>query len=37
VLESTIDIDGEETVDVHFESVGFKRVIASLAGLEAVS
>jgi len=36
VLESKIDIDGEETVDVHFESVGFKRVIASLAGLEAV-
>jgi DNA helicase-2/ATP-dependent DNA helicase PcrA len=36
VLESKIDVDGEETVDIHFESVGFKRVIASLAGLEVV-
>ena len=36
VLESKMDIDGEETVDVHFESVGFKRLIASLAGLEIV-
>jgi DNA helicase-2/ATP-dependent DNA helicase PcrA len=34
VLESKVDSDGEETVDVHFESVGFKRVIASLANLE---
>jgi DNA helicase-2/ATP-dependent DNA helicase PcrA len=34
VLESKIDSDGEETVDVHFESVGFKRVLASLAKLE---
>jgi DNA helicase-2/ATP-dependent DNA helicase PcrA len=34
VLESKIDPDGEETVDVHFESVGFKRVLASLAKLE---
>jgi len=34
VLESKIDSDGEETVDVHFESVGFKRVLASLANLE---
>ena len=34
VLESKIDSDGEETVDVHFESVGFKRVLASLAALE---
>ena len=33
VLESKIDSDGEETVDVHFESVGFKRVLASLANL----
>ncbi len=34
ILESKIDSDGEETVDVHFETVGFKRVIASLANLE---
>ncbi len=33
VLESKVDSDGEETVDVHFESVGFKRVLASLANL----
>jgi DNA helicase-2/ATP-dependent DNA helicase PcrA len=36
VLESRIEADGEETVDVHFASVGFKRLIASLAGLEIV-
>ena len=36
VLESKIDSDGEETVDVHFESVGFKRVLASLANLEII-
>ncbi len=36
VLESKVDVDGEETVDIHFESVGFKRVIASLAGLEVI-
>lgn len=35
ILESRID-DGEETLDVHFESVGFKRLIASLAKLEAL-
>jgi len=34
VLESKLDSDGEETLDIHFESVGFKRVIASLANLE---
>ena len=34
VLESKVDPDGEETVDVHFESVGFKRLLASLANLE---
>jgi DNA helicase-2/ATP-dependent DNA helicase PcrA len=33
VLESKVDSDGEETVDVHFETVGFKRVLASLANL----
>jgi DNA helicase-2/ATP-dependent DNA helicase PcrA len=36
VLESRIE-DGEETVDVHFESVGFKRLLASLAKLEIIS
>jgi DNA helicase-2/ATP-dependent DNA helicase PcrA len=36
VLESRIDSDGEETVDVHFESVGFKRLLASLANLEII-
>lgn len=33
VLESRIE-DGEEMVDVHFASVGFKRLMASLAHLE---
>jgi hypothetical protein len=28
-----VDSHGEETVDVHFETVGFKRVLASLANL----
>ena len=36
VLESKVDSDGEETVDVHFESVGFKRVLASLANLVVI-
>lgn len=36
VLEARIEADGEETVDVHFATVGFKRLIASLAGLEIV-
>ena len=36
VLESRVDADGEETVDVHFESVGFKRLLASLANLEVI-
>jgi len=36
VLESKVDSDGEETVDVHFESVGFKRLLASLARLEII-
>ena len=34
VLESRVESDGEETVDVHFESVGFKRLLASMANLE---
>ena len=33
VMDSRIQ-DDDETVDVHFESVGFKRVVASLAKLE---
>lgn len=36
VMESRIE-DGEETVDVHFESVGFKRLLVSLAKLEIVA
>ena len=36
VMESRIE-DGDETVDVHFKSVGFKRLIASLAHLEIIS
>ena len=35
VLESRIE-DGDETVDVAFDSVGFKRLAASLARLEIV-
>jgi len=37
VLESKMDPDGEETVDIHFETVGFKRLLASLANLEIIS
>lgn len=37
VVDSRIQEDGEETVDVFFESVGFKRVIASLARLDIVN
>jgi DNA helicase-2/ATP-dependent DNA helicase PcrA len=36
VIESRVDSEGEETVDIMFESVGFKRVIASLANLEII-
>jgi DNA helicase-2/ATP-dependent DNA helicase PcrA len=35
VLESRIE-DGDETVDVSFDSVGFKRLVASLANLTIV-
>ena len=35
VLESRIE-DGDETVDVSFDSVGFKRLLASLANLTVV-
>ena len=37
VVQSKIAEDGEETVDVFFESVGFKRLLASLANLEILS
>jgi DNA helicase-2/ATP-dependent DNA helicase PcrA len=37
VLESKIDSDGEEIVTVHFDSVGLKRLIASLAKLETIN
>ena len=37
VTQSRMGDDGEETVDVFFESVGFKRLLASLAKLEVVS
>jgi DNA helicase II / ATP-dependent DNA helicase PcrA len=36
VLESRIQ-DGDETVDVEFKSVGFKRLVASLANLEILT
>jgi DNA helicase-2/ATP-dependent DNA helicase PcrA len=35
VLESKLE-DGDETVSVHFESVGLKRLAASLANLEII-
>ncbi len=35
VMDSRVQ-DGDETVDVYFESVGFKRVVASLAKLEII-
>lgn len=35
VIDSRIQ-DGDETVDVMFESVGFKRLVASLANLEII-
>jgi len=36
VLQTRLE-DGEEIVDVLFESVGFKRLIASVAGLVPIS
>ncbi len=36
VLENKITADGEEEIVVHFESVGIKRLIASLAKLEKI-
>ncbi|HPH97655.1 MAG TPA: UvrD-helicase domain-containing protein [Anaerolineaceae bacterium] len=35
VMESRVE-DGDETVDVSFDSVGFKRLVASLANLEII-
>jgi len=35
VIESRVQ-DGDETLDVIFESVGFKRLVASLANLEII-
>jgi DNA helicase II / ATP-dependent DNA helicase PcrA len=35
ILESRIE-DGEEVVDIHFASVGFKRLLVSLAKLEPI-
>jgi DNA helicase-2/ATP-dependent DNA helicase PcrA len=35
VLDSRI-VDGEEMVDVFFDSVGFKRLMASIAPLEVL-
>jgi DNA helicase-2/ATP-dependent DNA helicase PcrA len=37
VIQCRVDNDGEETVDVAFESVGFKRMVASLAKLRIIS
>jgi DNA helicase-2/ATP-dependent DNA helicase PcrA len=34
VLGSKVETDGEETVEIHFSSIGLKRLIASLANLE---
>jgi DNA helicase II / ATP-dependent DNA helicase PcrA len=37
VLESKVDPDGEETVEIHFSIIGLKRLLASLANLEVIS
>ena len=36
VIQCRVDADGDETVDVAFESVGFKRMVASLAKLKII-
>lgn len=36
VTQARVGDDGEETVDVFFETVGFKRLLASLANLEII-
>lgn len=36
VIQCRVDADGDETVDVAFESVGFKRMVASLAKLQII-
>ncbi len=37
VLDSKVEGDGEETVEIHFSSIGMKRLLASLANLEIIS
>jgi len=37
VLGSKVESDGEETVEIHFSSIGLKRLLASLAHLEIIS
>lgn len=37
VLGSKVESDGEETVEIHFSSIGLKRLLASLANLEVIS
>jgi len=36
VLESKVESDGEETVEIHFALIGLKRLLASLANLEII-
>jgi len=35
VLESRVE-DGDETIKIHFETVGMKQLVASLAKLEII-
>jgi DNA helicase-2/ATP-dependent DNA helicase PcrA len=37
VLGSKVESDGEETVEIHFSSIGLKRLLASLANLEILN
>ena len=37
VLDSKVDSDGEETVEIHFSNIGMKRLLASLANLEIIA
>jgi DNA helicase-2/ATP-dependent DNA helicase PcrA len=36
VIDSKVDSDGEETVEIHFSVMGMKRLLASLANLETL-
>jgi hypothetical protein len=36
VLDSKVESDGEETVEIHFSSIGLKRLLVSLANLEVL-